>query len=157
MVDKNIGDSAEDFFDFEKMERFHEKYRYETRLVFTGKKDTEQVEGFLCLGTVAINNITNRICYVESQKEDWFRRVTPVEITRFMIEEAYHPDLIKASVNHFKEYMKQKLALLEAEPFDVNQLREGGTHYEDYVEYVSDSQIEKDPSFHIQLDNTPYY
>lgn len=151
------GYSLDELFDIEKMEKAQEKYRFETRMVFTGKKDEKGVEGFICLAKVGINNETDRICYVESEKEDWFRRVRREEISYIVLLEQHAEGAIEKGVDRFKEQFKKYMALLNEPPFDVNELRKGGSHHEDYVNFIEDSRYEIDPEMQENADDSPYY
>jgi len=151
------GYSIEELFDIKKMEKANDKYRFETRMVFTGKKDDKKVEGFICLATVGINNENNRICYVESKKEDWFRRVTPKEISYVMLMAENEKNVIEKGVNRFKKQLENYMALLNEPPFNVNELRKGGSHHEDYVNFIEDMRYEIDPKMQNNADDSPYY
>lgn len=72
---------------------------------------------------------------IRTQKEDWFRRVNRKEISYVMISEETSENIIDKSVSRFKEHLEKHIALLNEPAFDVNELREGGSHHEDYVSH----------------------
>lgn len=154
------GIPTEDVFDFCKFQEYSNKYRYETRLIYAGRKDEKEISGFLYLATVAIKNSTNEICYISANKEheeDWFKRVQAVNISSFLIEELYNDKSLKNSVDNFRKVIEQNLKLLDKEPFIAWELLEGGKNHKVHLEYIQDSNDYMKKEDKHQTDNLPYY
>lgn len=153
--------SAEEAFDFEKFNLYQQKYHYETKLIYAGRKDEEFISGYLYLANVAIKTETNEICYIESTKDDeysWFKKVSGVSLSSHLIEEKYHKDSIPNAIYYFKKRLLQHVDLLNADPFIAWELLEGGKNHHLYLEYINDSNnYLKIKDLQTCVDNLPYY
>lgn len=156
---KGEGVSADDIVDFEVLGDYQKKYRTETRLVFAGEKSSTYVTGNLYIARVTIHNTTNEICYVPYSEEGWYRRITPVDLTRYLVEDPYTDSLIKESKQNFKQRLLDHANLLTSEPFYASDLLKGGKNHHLYLEHHNDrNNSYKLDYMKTELDDTsPYY
>lgn len=156
---KDKGVSADDMVDFELLDIYQKKYRTETRLIFAGEMNNTHISANLYLANVTIHNETNEVCYIPYTEEVWYRRVTPINLTQYLISDDYTDSLIKQSQEKLKEKLIEHSKLLSSIPFYASELLKGGKNHHLYLEHHSDSNNSyKVDYMKAELDDTsPYY
>lgn len=151
--------SADDVVNFEILDFYEKKYRNETRIILAGEKSSSHVSANLYIVSVTVHNETNEICYIPSKKESFYRRVTPINLTKYLISDDYTDSLIEENQQHFKEKLIEHANLLTSKPFYAYELLKGGKNHYLYLEHHNDRKnIYKGDYMKTEFDDiSPYY